>query len=179
MRKIDKPILGEFPSYSHIYMDLLKDDGKILYHLWNNFITIKKFIYNLPEKKLYYRYADNKWTIKEILVHIIDDERIFSYRALRYARNDKTPLPGFEENSYALFSEANNRSLESIFEEYEAVRKATITLFKYLPDNCFMRNGTSVGNINKRTVRGLAYHIAGHELRHFNIIKERYLGIKS
>ncbi len=178
MRKIDKPVSGEFPAYSSIYMDLLQDDGEVLNHLWDNFITIKNFIYNLPEEKLYHRYAKNKWTIKEILVHIIDDERIFSYRALRYARNDKTPLPGFEEKDYAVYSKANERSLESIFDEYEMVRKSTIALFKYLPDDCFMRSGTSVGNINNRTVRGLAYHIAGHELRHFNIIKERYLDIK-
>jgi hypothetical protein len=177
MKRIDKPISGEFPAYSHIYMDLLKDDGKILDHLWTNFITIKNFIYSLPEEKLYHRYARNKWTIKEILVYIIDDERIFSYRALRYARNDKTPLPGFEEKDYPIYSKANDRSLESIFDEYEVVRKSTIALFNHLPDDSFMRSGT-VGNINKRTVRGLAYHIAGHELRHFNIIKERYLDMK-
>lgn len=177
MRRIDKPIPGEFPAYSSIYLDLLEDDGKILHHLWSNFVTIKKFIYSLPEEKLYHRYAKGKWTIKEILVHIIDDERIFSYRALRYARNDKTPLPGFEENDYAIYSKANERGLESIFDEYEAVRKSTIALFEYLPEDCFMRTGMSVGNINNRTVRGLAYHIAGHELRHFNIIKERYLNI--
>ncbi|PKV52714.1 DinB family protein [Aquimarina sp. MAR_2010_214] len=178
MREINKPVSGEFPAYSHMYMNLLQDDGKILNHLWDNFITIKNFICNLPEGKLYHRYAKNKWTIKEILVHIIDDERIFSYRALRYARNDKTPLPGFEENEYAIYSKANDRSLESIFDEYEVVRKSTIALFNYLPDDCFMRSGMSSGNINSRTVRGLVYHIAGHELRHFNIIKERYLGIK-
>lgn len=175
MRIINKPIEGEYPPYSHIYLDLLEDDGKILEHLQQNFITIRDFIYQLPEEKLYYRYAEGKWTIKEILVHLIDDERIFAYRALRYARNDQTPLHGFEENDYAHYSKANERSLDSIFEEYEAVRKATITLFKHLPDDCFMRSGMSVGNINERTVRGLAYHIAGHELRHFNVIKERYL----
>lgn len=178
MRRIDKPIPGEFPAYSHIYLDLLEDDGSVLTHLWNNFETIKKFIYSLPEEKLYYRYAKDKWTIKEILVHIIDDERIFSYRALRYARNDKTPLHGFEENEYAIYSKANERSLNSIFDEYETVRKSTIALFKYLPEDCFMRSGMAVGNINSRTVRGLAYHIAGHELRHFNVIKERYLKMK-
>lgn len=175
MRKIEKPKPDEFPPYSHIYMDLLEDDGKVLEHLKQNFIDIKAFIYSLPEEKLYYRYAERKWTIKEILVHIVDDERIFSYRALRYARNDETPLHGFEQDDYALYSKANERSLESIFEEYEAVRNATISLFEHLPYDSFMRSGMSTGNINKRTVRALAYHIAGHELRHFNIIKERYL----
>ncbi len=181
MRKIDKPRLGEYPEYSKIYMDLLEDDGQILKHLWDNFIALKDFILKLPEEKLEYRYAKGKWTIKEILVHLIDDERIFAYRALRYARNDQTPLHGFDQDKYAQHSNASERSLKSIFEEYEIVRKATISLFQNLPCDCFMRGGEGVdfdgSTINKRTVRGLAYHIAGHELRHFNIIKERYLGI--
>jgi uncharacterized damage-inducible protein DinB len=179
MRNIKKPLLGEYPSYSHIYMDLLEDDGKVLEHLWQNFLEIKDCIQSLPKEKLKYRYAEGKWTIKEILVHLIDDERIFAYRALRYARNDRTPLHGFDQDEYAKFSDANSRSLESIFEEYEWVRKSTIALFKYLPEESFTRGGEGIDHdgsiINKRTVRGLAYHIAGHELRHFNIIKERYL----
>ncbi len=179
MRRIDKPVPGEYPEYSKIYMDLLEDDGKVLEHLWTNFIAIRDFVYSLPDEMLYYRYAAGKWTIKEILVHLIDDERIFAYRALRYARNDATPLHGFDQDMYAKHSDANNRGLDSIFEEYETVRKSTISLFKNLPDESFMRGGEGIDHdgsiINKRTVRGLAYHIAGHELRHFNIIKERYL----
>ena len=181
-RKISKPQKGEYPEYSHIYMDLLKDDDSILNHLYENFYKIKDFIYSVREEKLSYRYAENKWTIKEILVHLIDDERIFTYRALRYARNDNTPLHGFEENNYAKFSGADQRSLDSIFEEYWAVRSSTILLFQNLPEESFMRSGGGLddhGNIiNIRTVRALAYHIAGHELRHIQIIKERYLGIK-
>ena len=179
MRYIKKPVEGEYPAYSHIYMDLLEDDGNVLTHLWNNFIKIRDFVSALPKETLEYRYAENKWTIKEILVHLIDDERIFAYRALRYARNDDTPLHGFDQDSYAQYSDANGRSLESIFEEYESVRKSTLTLFKYLPEESFTRGGKAVdvdgSIINKRTVRGLAYHIAGHELRHFNIIKEKYV----
>ena len=132
-----------------------------------------------PEEKLLNRYAENKWNIKEILVHLIDYERIFAYRALRYAINNKTPLPGFEEKDYAIYSKANERSLDSIFEEYESVRKATLTLFNYLPEESFLRSGACIDDdgsiINKRTVRALVYHIAGHELRHLNIIKQRYL----
>jgi len=171
--------VGEYPEYSHIYMDLLEDDGKVLEHLWDNFLKIKDFVYALPKETLIYRYEKDKWTIKEILVHLIDDERIFAYRALRYARNDDTPLHGFDQDAYAKFSEANERSLESIFDEYESVRRSTLTLFKYLPEDSFTRGGKGVdydGSImNHRTVRGLAYHIAGHEHRHFNIIKERYI----
>ena len=179
MRIIQKPVPGEYPEYSKIYMDLLKDDGKVLEHLWDNFLTIRDFIHNLSEEQLTHRYIPNKWTIKEILVHLIDDERIFAYRALRYARNDKTPLHGFDQDEYAKISDANQRSLESIFDEYETVRKATISLFKYLPKKSFLRAGSGIdfdgSVINERTVRALAYHIAGHELRHFNIIKNQYL----
>lgn len=179
MRRIDKPVWGEYPAYSKIYLDLLEDDGKVLERLWSSFLEIKELIYSLSEEKLVYRYAKDKWTIKEILIHLIDDERIFVYRALRNARNDETPLHGFDQDTYVKYSNANNRSLESIFEEYELVRKSTIALFEYLPEDSFMRKGSGIdldGSIvNERTVRGLAYHIAGHELRHLNVIKERYL----
>lgn len=179
METLQKPKPSEYPQYSSIYLDLLDERKNILDQLWDNFLEVKRFIYSLPEEKLKHRYAEGKWTIKEILVHNIDDERIFSCRAMRFARNDTTPLPGFEQNHYATFSEANGRSLDSIFEEYEAVRKSTIALFKYLPKDSFMRKGSGIDTdgsiINERTVRAFAYHIAGHELRHFNIIKERYL----
>src|SRR5512140_2690571 len=134
LRTIPKPKKGEYPPYSTIYMELLKDDGLVLQQLRDNFIRIKAFIYSLPEHQLYYRYAEGKWSIKEILVHIIDDERIFAYRALRYARFDKTELPGFEQDDYAFYSDANERRLESIFEEYEAVRNATIAMFNGFPE---------------------------------------------
>ncbi len=122
-----------------------------------------------------YRYAKNKWTIKEILLHIIDDERIFSYRAMAFARNEKQSLPGFDQDDYAKYSGANERDLDSIFDEYKAMRRSTIELFKGLPEESLMRKGIGSTTFHSATVRALAYHIAGHELRHFNIIKERYL----
>jgi len=179
LREIPKPKKDEYPPYSRIYMELLEDDGLVLEHLRANFAAIKKFIYSLPEEKLYYRYAEDKWSIKEVLVHIVDDERIFAYRALRYARFDKTELHGFEQDDYIFYSDADARSLKSIFEEYEAVRNSTIAMFNGFPEEAFMRSGASVGNINDRSVRALAYHIAGHELRHIKIIKERYLGLST
>ncbi len=113
------------------------------------------------------------------MVHLIDDERIFAYRALRYARNDRTPLHGFEQNDYAIYSMANTRSLDSIFNEYSTVREATISLFDNLPEESLMRHGSGIDTdgsiVNERTVRALVYHIAGHELRHMKIIMERYL----
>lgn len=179
MRTIQKPKPSEYPAYSEIYMSLIDKDKDILTQLWDNFIDIKNLAYSLPTEKLAYRYDKNKWTIKEILVHNIDDERIFSCRAMRFARKDSTPLPGFEQDNYAKYSMANERSLDSIFKEYESVRKATITLFKYLPEESFDRKGSGIdecGSItNERTVRAFVYHIVGHELRHLKIIKERYL----
>ena len=175
MRVITKPDKSEYPEYAEMYMKLLPDDGLVLHHLRNNFQIVKDFIYSLPPEKLLYRYAKDKWTIKEILVHIVDDERIFSYRALSFARNEKGSLPGFDQDDYAQWSGAIGRDLESIFEEYEAVRRATIALFNGLPRESLTRMGTGSSHEHRATVRALAYHIAGHELRHLNIIKERYL----
>jgi uncharacterized damage-inducible protein DinB len=175
MRTIPKPDKSEYPEYAEMYMKLLPDDGLILKHLKNNFQTTKDFIYSLPPEKLLYRYAEDKWTIKEILVHIIDDERIFAYRALCFARNEKRSMPGFDQDEYAICSGANERELDNIFEEYEAVRNATIALFNGLPEESLSRKGTGSTTFHSATVRALAYHIAGHEQRHINIIKEKYL----
>ena len=110
-----------------------------------------------------------------------DDERIFAYRALRYARNEGTVLHGFDQELYAKYSDAGERSLENIFNEYEAVRKSTLLLFQYLPDEALVRRGSIVDTdgktISERTVRALVYHVAGHELRHIKMIKERYLNM--
>jgi len=173
MKLIAKPNDDEFPSYAIMYIQLLPDDGLLLQYLKTNFKVTKDLILSLPEEKLNYRYAPVKWTIKEVLVHVIDDERIYAYRALCFARNEKTELPGFEQNDYACFSGANERAIENILEEYEAVRNSTIALFNGLADEAFLRTG--VANKNKVSVRALAYHIAGHELHHVNIIKEKYL----
>lgn len=172
-RKIEKPKEGEYPPYAIMYMKLVPGDGLLLKHLEENFHQVKEFILSLPADKLLYRYANNKWTIKEILVHIIDDERIYAYRALCFARNEKIELPGFEQDDYVTFSNANDRSIENILQEYQAVRYATIALYEGLSETALLREG--IANGNKATVRALGYHIAGHELHHINIIKEKYL----
>jgi uncharacterized damage-inducible protein DinB len=172
-RIIQKPASGEFPPYASMYIDLVPDDGRLLTHLWDNLQSTKHLIQLLPPDKHLYRYADDKWTIKEILVHIVDDERIYGYRALRFARNDKTQLPGFDQDPFAFHSKANERTIESIVEEYEAVRMSTITLFDGFSDDVMLRRG--IANNNEATVRALGYHIAGHELHHVNIIKSLYL----
>ena len=175
MRKIPKPDKSEYPKYAEIYLKLVPADGLILKHLADNFQRAKDFIYALPPEKLLYKYAADKWTIKEILVHIVDDERIFAYRAMSFARNEKRSMPGFEQDDYTRYSGANERDLGNIFEEYEAVRRATICLFNGLPEESLERKGTGSTTFHSATVRALGYHIAGHELRHINIIKERYL----
>lgn len=173
MQKIVKPEAGEYAPYAIMYIDLLSDDGLVLQHLVDNLQSTRDLILAQPEEKLTYRFAEGEWTIKEILVHVIDTERIFSYRALRFARNDKTALPGFEQDDYVPYSGANERSIEDILEEFTAVRMATIALFKNFTEEAFTRSGPwSTYNLS---VRAAAYIIAGHELHHVNSIKQNYL----
>jgi uncharacterized damage-inducible protein DinB len=173
MKKIEKPGEGEYAPYAIMYIGLLPDDGLILRHLKDNLKATTNFILSLPAEKLTYRYAEGKWTVKEILAHIVDDERIYAYRALRFARNDKTELPGFEQDDYARFSGANEREIARILKEFDTVRKATISLFDSFDSKALLRAGTA--NSNVMSVRAAAYHIAGHELHHIKLIKERYL----
>ena len=173
LRVIEKPGVGEYPAYAHIYIDLLPDDGLILKHLEDNLESTRKFIASIPKARLLHRYAEGKWTIKEILGHIVDDERIYVYKALRFARNDSTELPGFDQDHYAEYSEANKQEIMDLLDEFTLVRRSTIAFFNSLDDAALMRAGVADGK--RASVRALAYHIAGHELRHMNIIKERYL----
>ena len=175
MRPITKPVAGAFPDYAMIYLNLVPDDGLVLHHLEQNFITTWALIRSLPDERLYHRYAPNKWTIKEVLVHIIDDERIFAYRALTFARHETQPLPGFDQDDYARYSGANERLLDSIFAEFQAVRQATLALFDGLPDASLQRMGTGSAESLRWTVAALAYHITGHELHHINLLKKHYL----
>lgn len=173
MKLIPKPTADEFAPYTIMYIDLLPDDGQILNHLETNLENTRAFFRSLPEDRLAIPHAEGEWTIKEILVHIIDDERIYCYRALRYARNDTTELPGFEQDDYVPYSRANDRDLDQILEEFTAVRKATITFFNSLDDDALKRKGVGSGNI--MSVRAAAYHIGGHELHHIQSIKDNYL----
>lgn len=173
MRRIEKPGEDEYPPYAASYIGLLPDDGLILKHLKENLKATSAFILSLPEERLGFRYAEGKWTIKEILLHVSDDERIYAYRALRFARHDLTELPGFKQDAFALHSNANSRDVKDILKEFATVRAATISLFKGLDDEALMRRGVADGK--SATVRALLYHMAGHELRHLDIIKERYL----
>ena len=163
---------NDYPAYYETYISLSKDLS-----LPNDFASNREksisFFQAVPTDKLEYRYQPEKWSIKDILLHLIDCERIFQYRALRISRNDKTPLPGFEENLYAIEAKATNRSLESLLEEYKSVRNGTISLFSSFTDDELIRKGNASGK--DISVHAIGYIILGHELHHIKIIKERYL----
>jgi uncharacterized damage-inducible protein DinB len=172
MKKIEKPKEGEYAPHTIMYIGLLPD-GLVLKYLEDNLKATTDFISSLPEEQLKYRYAEGKWTIKEILGHIVDDERIYAYRALRFARNDKTELSGFDQDAYARHSGANERGVGEILKEFAMVRRATVSLFEGFDREALLRTGVADGRV--MSVRAAAYHIAGHEIRHLNIIRERYL----
>jgi uncharacterized damage-inducible protein DinB len=174
VRTIPNPEAGEYPPSASRYIDLIPRDGRLLAHLARAREATTELVLALPEEKLLHRYAPGKWTIKETLVHIVDDERIYSYRALRFAREDPTPLPGFEQDPFAASSQANERPAADILAEYAAVREATIALYRGLPEAALLRSGVADGK--RTTVRALGYHIAGHEAHHVRILQERYLG---
>lgn len=135
-----------------------------------------ELVHAIPEEKADYRYADGKWTIRELLCHMIDGERIFTYRALRFARNDKTPLAGFEEKDYAPQANASGRSLQKIAAEMAHLRSSTIDLFESFTPEMLIRKG--MANNNEMSVIVLGFIIAGHETHHCNALKERYLSDK-
>jgi uncharacterized damage-inducible protein DinB len=134
---------------------------------------IVNYMLSLKEPQLNHRYQPGKWSIKEMLVHMADTERIFAYRALRFARKDRTELPGFDENAYAEVSKADKRPITSILAEYAAVRQATIEQFKAFDEEMLGESGIASGK--KVTVRALGFAILGHEIHHLNIIRQRYL----
>jgi uncharacterized damage-inducible protein DinB len=173
MKLIEKPSPAEYPAYAQAYINLLPNDDLIMQHLEDNLQATIALVQSLSADKLLHRYAPDKWTIKEVLVHNIDDERIYAYRAMCFARGEQQELPGFEQEDYARNSGANERDIANIMDEYQAVRRATISLFNGFTDTDLMKTG--LANKNRATVRGLLYHLAGHELHHINLIKTRYL----
>ncbi len=167
------PSKNEYPPYTEMYMKFVKKDGSLLDQMHESLDNAKKIMDAIPEERLNYRYASQKWSTKEVLVHIIDNERIYAYRALAFSRNDKTVLPGFDENLYVKNAEVDKRSIHSIIAEYEAVRRATIALFDSFSSEALLRIGEA--NHNKTSVRALGYHILGHELHHLDVLKRKYL----
>ena len=131
------------------------------------------FIDKISDTKLDYRYQHDKWNIRQVVQHIIDCERVFAYRALRFARRDKTPLPGFEEDDYARESNSAKRDITEMMLEYKNVRKATIDLYKSFDESMIDQRGTA--NNLEISVRALGYIMIGHQLHHQEVIKEKYL----
>ncbi len=163
---------GEFNPYYGIYIskatcpEIVKglQDGK------QEFVD---FVNAIPDEKWTYAYSEGKWTIVEVLQHLIDTERIFTYRALRFARNDKTPILGFEQDDYVPNSNANSYTKEDIIADFEAVRNASVTLFKGFTDQMLERIGEASGS--PMSTRAVGYILPGHQKHHFDVVKERYL----
>ena len=163
-----RPEKSEYaPSYEG-YVSRVSD-GDIVAALSKQLEETLALIRSIPEDRGNHRYAEGKWSIKELLGHVIDSERVFAYRALRFGRGDTTPLSGFEQDDFVRGADFNKRSLKDLAEEYEHVRRSTISLFASLEHDAWHRRGTA--NNNEVSVRALAFIIAGHERHHLEILR--------
>ena len=171
MRSISRPEPGEYAPYTVEYFRLVPDD--VLAHMTRCLTTTVEFFRAIPEDLLDQAHEPGEWTVKEILLHICDDERIYAYRALRFARNDPTELPSFEQDPFAVHARGNDRTLPSLLDEYVSVRAATLSLFDGLPEPAMVRVG--IANGSPMSVRASAFHIAGHEMHHLESIRTNYL----
>lgn len=167
-----RPDLSRVPAFYHNYINKVsKEDLNAIFtdhqHQFLDLLT------SIPPEKWDYAYAEGKWTIKEVVQHVIDGERIFCYRALCFARKDTTPLPGFDENDYALYSKASQRTPNDLINELKTVQKSSADLFASFDREQLEATGTA--NQNPNYVLGIGYIIVGHTLHHMDILKERYL----
>jgi hypothetical protein len=162
----------EYFAYYKPYIDLV-DDIPLIEALERGLTRTKEFFASIPNNKQLHQYAEGKWTPKEVLLHIIDTERVFSYRALYFARSEGSSVAGFDENIFGVNCEANGRSLDDLLKEYVAVRKATILLFESFSEIVLKRGG--VANDNPLSVRAAGCIICGHEIHHTKVVEERYL----
>lgn len=168
MKKTD---IAKLPEYFDRYINLV-DDIEIIEALEQYGMPIIQKEFKRWEKLGDQVYAPGKWTVKDILQHVIDTERIFCYRALRFARNDSTILPGYDENEYAAQAQTENRTLEDLFEEFEAVRNSTIQLYKSFSEDMLQKEGICFDkNIS---VLAIGFTIVGHLIHHRDVISERY-----
>lgn len=169
---IGKPDETEYLPYYGKYISLVPD-GNLLTILGKQIDETLALLQTIPEGQASFRYAPDKWSIRQLIGHIVDGERIFAYRALRFARNDKTAVPGFSENDYINNASFDNYPLSDLAAEFESVRRSNLFLFKHLDEEAWLRRGKA--NDAEVSVRALAYIIAGHELHHRNILIDRYL----
>ena len=166
-----RPAAGEYASFYEPYISLVKSDD-IIGTLEAQGLQTARFLAARSERDGNFRYAPDKWSVKEVVGHLSDSERIFAYRALRIARGDGTALSGFEQDDYVRGGKFGERTLADLAEEFSLVRAASVALFKSLGNDAWQQRG--VANKNEVTVRALAYIIAGHELHHRRILDERY-----
>ncbi len=169
--KSGRPAAGEHGAYYAKYISLVAGDD-VVNSLESQRRETLVLLSSLTDADGDSRYAAGKWSVKEVLAHVNDTERIMSYRALRIARGDKTPLPGFEQDDYVKAGEFDRMSVEDLLEEYIAVRRATLSLLRHFDEAAWQRMG--VASENPTSARALAYIIAGHELHHRRILEEKY-----
>jgi len=170
--KLNQLPINEYADFYKTYIQAL-DDVELIDELEICLHEFIKFVQNLPMDKFDYQYEVGKWTIKEIIQHLIDSERVFSYRALRISRNDKTPLPGFDENYYVDNSNGKERSLQSLLTEMAVVRQSTLSLFNSFSQEQLTKIG--VASNREVSVRAIGFIIIGHQKHHQKIFLERYL----
>ena len=167
-----RPLENEYAPYYHTYIGKVPQND-LPEALKDSHQKVLAFLQHIPAEKHHYRYAEGKWSIAEVLGHILDCERVFAYRALSFARNDKTPLPGFDEDAYGAENKAYKRKMSLLLEEYKCLRQSNILLFEGFSEEELQRMGTANGQ--GISVRALGFIISGHELHHMQVIKERYL----
>jgi uncharacterized damage-inducible protein DinB len=164
---------NEYAGYYAPYVQSVSNEYTLIEELEISVHRLIKFVQNIPLDKFDYRYADGKWTIKDILQHLIDAERIFAYRALRFSRNDQTQLASFDEDEYVIEANANRRSIQDLLTELAVVRQSTLSLFRSFSQEELLRNG--IASNNPMSVRALGFVIIGHQNHHQQIFEERYL----
>lgn len=164
--------IAQVAPYYHRYINLVPGTD-IIAHLKSAAVETQQFLAGISEEKAMFAYAPGKWTIKEVVGHLADGERIFAYRALRIARNDSTNLPGFEEDDYVRESNYNQQKWRDILHQFRTLRESNIALFSSFDEVALKREG--MANDVPTNVKALLYIIAGHEIHHLNVIKERYL----
>ena len=169
---ITKPDPTEHDPYYSRYIDLIKQQDilKVLPVQLDGTLALLR---SIPDSRASFRYAPDKWSINELVGHVIDTERVFAYRALTFARNDRTLLPGFEQDDWIRGGSYAAQALKELASEFECVRRSNIYLFQHLDNDAWMRRGKA--NSTEVSVRALAYIIAGHELHHRKQIEEKYL----
>lgn len=168
----DRPGADEYPPYYGTYISMVPA-GDVLTTMAEQIATVLTLLRPLSEAKAGFAYAPGKWTIKQVVGHVIDTERVFSYRVLSFARADASPLPSFDENAWITPAQFNDRSLTGLVDEWVAVRRATIALLSGLPVEARTRRGIASGK--EVSVRALAHILPGHVAHHLQVIKDRYL----